>query len=243
MTSEGEVTNNAGYVFVSLMPLFLFWDKRKIIQYFMLAVCSFFVISSMKRGAIFTGAVCVLLFILSSFDKRLGHKQILILVLTIIFFYWGYKFILNLMENNAFFMSRVDATVEGYSSGRDILYKHYWEMFINEKNLIFILVGHGADATIRSGYNYAHNDWLEILINQGLLGVTLFVIFWCRFYQMWKKSSKGILKVALCLCLITLFLKTFFSMSINDMSIYSTLLIGVGAAAYKNNDVLIRLTT
>ena len=174
---------------------------------------------------------------------KFGFKQFRILILSVAFVVMGYYFIMELMDSNTYFVERVDNTKEGYSSGRDMLFEYYWNMFWEDSNPIQMLVGRGADGTIRSGRNYAHNDWLEILINQGFLGVILFMLFWYRLGRVWITCPKSIVKTAIGMCFITLFLKTFFSMSINDMTIFSTLILGIGIASNQDERIYNELTT
>ena len=246
VVSDDGVTNNVGYIFVALLPLFCFWENKRIVQYLLLAICMVFIVLSMKRGAILIGAICILFFVYTTL-KQVSHasfkRMIVFLSLTGVLFFLGYHFIMGLLDTNDFFISRVNETLEGDSSSRDVLYTHYLNLYWNDSNIIEYLIGRGADGTLRSGYNYAHNDWLEILINQGLLGIILFFIFWLRLYQLWAQTQESILKNAFGMCCLILFLKTLFSMSINDMPIYSTLILGIGVAAYQNRDVHLQLNS
>lgn len=239
---SGEVTNNIGYVFVSILPLCCFFDKRQILQFLLILVCCAYILISMKRGAIFVAIVCLVYFFMKNMTHKFGWKKLITISLTISLFIVGYRFVLNMMDSNVFFMQRVEDTMHGYSSGRDDLYGIYWKMFWNDSNLIEMLIGHGADGTIRSGHNYAHNDWLEILINQGVIGVIIFFFFWVRLFQLWWKIPKSIIGTALGMCLAVIFLKTFFSMSINDMTVCSTCVLGIGVAAYYDSKILKKIT-
>ena len=83
---------------------------------------------------------------------------------------------------------------------------------MNKESLIEQLLGKGADATLTIGDNYAHNDWLEILINNGILGIIIFILYWTGFYQQARKFKKGHIRAAFFLTFIMGLLKTFFSM-------------------------------
>lgn len=88
-------------------------------------------------------------------------------------------------------------------------------------------MGAGATETVNIVGNFAHNDWLELLINQGLLGVLLYVVYWIAFFRNWKllrhdKELYAMMGCALLSCLIP----SFFSMSYANMNMITTLVIG-----------------
>lgn len=243
-SSATGVTNNLGYVFVAFLPFVCFF-KRRIIQYVFIGICSVFVILSMKRGAILDLGI-VLLFYFFMITKQGNIKNItkwLTIILTVAFFVLAYRFVLILMDTNVYFMHRVEDTMEGYSSGRDDLFTFYWRLFWDDSNAFEYIWGRGADGTIHTGHNYAHNDWLEILINQGFLGIILFAMFWYHLFKVIrKKTTHNIIRISLGMCALSLFVKTFFSMSINDMSIFSTCILGVIIASYYNQEIALKIT-
>lgn len=239
---EEGVTNNTGYVFVSFIPFIVFFYRKKIIQYIFLAICAYFIVMSMKRGAVLIFAILVFYFFLSNITVA-NKRKWLSIFLTAALCIVGYYFVMELLNSNAYFMHRVDDTMSGYSSQRDVLYSFYWNLYWHESSFIEFVLGRGADGTIHTGMNYAHNDWLEILIDQGIFGVILFLIFWIRLLLVWIKCPKNIIKISVGMCFIVLFARTFFSMSINDMTIYSTCILGVTVAACYNDELMKQLTS
>lgn len=93
------------------------------------------------------------------------------------------------------------------------------------------IFGLGANATLKVTTNFAHNDWLEILINQGAVGILVYLAFYYRWFQTWRKMDNiKVEKLALGLCLLILFMKTLFSMSYNSVSVYLSIVIGFSIA-------------
>ena len=94
-------------------------------------------------------------------------------------------------------------------------------------NIFQVLFGIGADGTLIVADNYAHNDWLEILTNQGAVGVLIFGVYWFRLIGEWRKS-KGMhdAYMAITLFIIIFFMKTLFSMSYNTIPYYSSIILG-----------------
>jgi O-antigen ligase len=223
-------TNNMGYIMVALIPALFVFNKAWW-QYVVLGVCILFALFSMKRGAIICGFLLSILYILMNMKSaRSGKKVVIFFLITIISI-----FILNILQDtlfqNDFFQRRLEKTLEGDSSGRDVLYKFFLFFFIYRASPIEKLLGIGADGTIKISFNYAHNDWLEILINQGMVGIFCYVLYWCFFIitvkkRKYSRRSKNILV----LVLVFTFVKSLFSMSIGSLTIYTTSIFGYALA-------------
>ena len=235
MAGEDEVTNNAGYYFVALMPLACFFYKRPLIQYLYLAICMILIVAAMKRGAILVGGVCMLLFLYRTISSSSVKKKFVYITLSVILILVAYYFVLHLLSTNLYFQSRLESTLEGNSSNRDKLYTIFYDMMF-DRNFFYMLFGQGADSTVRLGPNYAHNDWLEIGVNQGLFGIMIYIMFMIRLFRFWFAiSDKSILKTAMGMVVIIFFLKSIFSMSVNNLEIYVSLVFGYSMACYNSN--------
>ena len=231
-----EKTNNIGYVFLSLLPITTIYKNKRIVQFLLLSYCSFFMIISMKRGAIFIG-VAVLLFLV--YDILKGSSTIktktISLILVVSFFVGITYYVEYLLANSDFFIFRINQTMEGDSSTRDVIYSTYYDFFINQIDVFSLVFGHGADATIRLFGDYAHNDWLEIAINNGILGLILYAYYFICFFKAWHKIPRHtIIKVALGTSLLILFAKSLFSMSYFITTVYTSCLIGYCMAIKEN---------
>ena len=191
----------------------------------------------MKRGAILVTALSIVYFFVESLKKTSYRKKILTVFLFGVFAVFVYFFILEMFSNSDYFVERYNETLEGNTSSRSFLYADFFKIIING-DIVTFLIGNGADGTIRLGPNFAHNDWLEIGINQGLLGIVLFILYWNTAFVFWRRSKVNpTLHVAFGICFIQTFLKTWFSMSINDMQIYTTLVLGFCVAALVDKKV------
>ena len=165
--SDG-VTLNIGYDFLALMPLLLLWNKKTATQYILLLTTLFFVILCMKRGAIIIGVICFIYFLNSTFKYSRGNKRALVFALSTLAVLGTILIFINMLDSNDYFAYRIEQTLQGNSSNRDQLYTTYWNHFISETNIIRFLFGNGANATLKVGMNFAHNDWLELAINNGI---------------------------------------------------------------------------
>lgn len=222
-----EFTLNTGYLFlaiITLLPLF----KKAFLQYALLAVCLAFVLMGMKRGAILIGGICMLYYILSAFNSTSRNKKFWIVLLSVAILVAGYYAVQYMLDTSMYFNARIEQTREGDASGRNELFGTYINTFFNF-GLLSFLFGHGADATLRM-IGYAHNDWLEIAINNGLIGLSLYMYYWLVMYKTFRNTNDAALKKMIGLFVIVYFSRTFFSMSYNDIPIYATAALGYALA-------------
>lgn len=234
------VTLNNGYDFLALIPLFLLWNKKTITQYALLVTALFFVIICMKRGAIIIGAICFIYFLYSTLKYSRGKRRILVLTFSAIAILGTIFIFINMLASNDYFAYRIEQTLQGNSSNRDQLYSTYWNHFISETNIIRFLFGNGANATLKVGMNFAHNDWLELAINNGLLGICLYV--W--YYLALVKDSIKALKVdnlyyaVIIMVLLIMFISSMFSMSYANINLAISLALGYALANVYNTSSL-----
>lgn len=232
-SSAEEITNNAGYLFLSLIPIWVVYRRKPLLQYAGLAFCMAFILMGMKRGAIAIGGVVVLYLIWQIIKNARGNQRFIVIILTAVLAVVGVYFVIDLMTSSDYFLQRLEATKEGNSSGRDSLYSFFWTYFTERADAIQYLFGRGANGTLEIYYNYAHNDWLEIAVNQGLLGIIVYAVYWKQFYSTWRQSTNIEAKTILALVGIIYFAKTLFSMSYGDMTYVCTSVLGYALATYK----------
>ncbi len=222
-----DIVNNIGYLFVPLIPMLSLVKLNKIWKYIFALSIFGIIMLSMKRGAILTGGIMMMLFIMHHFEVRTKTQLASAFSLLIAAMILIYRFISNMFETNLFFQKRVLKTMEGYTSGRDELYGFFWHHYTEQTSAWEFFFGHGANGTIALYGQYAHNDWLEFAINQGLLGVILYLIYWIVFTWEWKNYKGSIEnRQALGDIIIAYFIIALFSMSFANMPIAATLCIG-----------------
>lgn len=234
-----EITNNMGYLFVALIPTVAVFKDKVRFQYCILIICMLFIMIAMKRGAILIGAVSLIYFLYFSFRYNKNVSKGKVIVFSILIIIAAIIIIEHLMDTSDYFMSRIAQTKEGYSSGRDDIYEFFWNHFINEPDAFKFLLGNGANATLGIGINYAHNDWLEIAINQGVLGLVVYAIYWLNFWRTIKliKYNKAA-KLVLTLTFISFFIESIFSMSYTSYSMMASTVFGYYLAHYRDIEVV-----
>lgn len=240
-SSDEEITNNVGYAFLSLLPLLPLFGKKPVIQYGLLAICFYFILVGFKRGAILAGILCTIWMISRTLrDVQLGGRKhslhrLALVLLVLISISLGVLFVRDLLVSSDYFVYRLESTLEGSSSNRDLLYSFFFNHFIHETNPIKFLFGNGAYGTIQLYFNYAHNDWLEIAIDNGLVFLVLYAAYWISLISMLLKGKRGsVATLMLGMFIIIYFIRTTISMSYNSISLYAACAFGYSLANYEN---------
>lgn len=228
-TNKEEITNNAGYYFVSLIPLLFFHSKRPVLQYIFMGIILLYIFMGMKRGAILIGVLSTLVLLYANMKNSSRWMKILFAMLSVIFIVGINKFIDYMMNNSAYFMLRFEQTLEGNSSGRDVLYENLYNTLLLEPSPFYFFFGRGAESTINIVGNYAHQDWLETFCNNGLIGVLILIFFFYSFGKNVLESRRqfsGMIYFSFATLLLIVFSKSLFSMSIQNFNIAESMLIG-----------------
>lgn len=240
-----EITNNGGYFFVPLIPFLYFYSKKPILQFTFLGVILLYVFMGMKRGAILIGVVGAIVFLYANLKESSGKGKFLFLILTMSIIVGVGLYMNYMLSNSVYFMARFEETLEGNSSGRDAIYGSLWNTLLLESKPLYFYLGRGADSTITVIGKVAHQDWLETFCNNGLVGVLILYFFFYIFGKSaWKSRLyfSGMMFYSFITLFIIVFSKTLFSMSIQNLELFSTMLIGYFAfelynlEQYNNNE-------
>lgn len=229
MTNKEEITNNIGYMFVPLIPFLFFYSKKPILQYVFMGIIILYVFMAMKRGAILICVISAMVLLFVNIKDSSRSTKFLFVILTIIIIVGVSKYIVYMMDNSAYFMTRIEQTMDGDASDRDVIYSKLWETLLLESRPFYFYFGRGANSTLNIVGNGAHQDWLETFCNNGLIGVIILFFFFCVFGKnVWesRQSFSGMMFYSFVTVFIVIFSKTFFSMSIQDLDLSESMLIG-----------------
>lgn len=226
-----EVTNNMGYLFVALIPSVALFRNKSLLQYGMMIFCMAFIVLGMKRGAIIVGVLLMLYFLYFNYRYHQSMSKTKVLFFFALIVIAAVYIVQYMMETSDYFMARIAQTEEGGSSGRDAIYEHFWNHFKNETDNVKFIFGNGANATLGIYINYAHNDWLEIAINQGVLGLVTYAFYWlCFLKTIWNTKHNKTARLVLSLAFISFFVETIFSMSYTGYSMMACTTFGYSLA-------------
>lgn len=231
---DRDITNNASAAFLMLLPM-LFLMNNSLQRWITLMVCVYFILMSAKRGNIIAAIVPVILFVYSEMrsSRHSGIKSVLVLA---VFFSASYA-IYNMALNDEYLMSRIEQTQEGNSSGRDIIYSGAWHAWYDSDNFATLMFGKGFDGILQlesTSHMHAHNDWLEVLVNYGLLGVLLYLAVFISLILQVRKIESFELKMSFLSGLFSWFLKSLYSMGFGSEDLcISMISMGIVLGRYK----------
>src|SRR5690554_212668 len=237
--SENVVTNTA-YLFVVLIPYIFLWGKQKLIATAGMVLLLFFIIQGAKRGALIValmGCSIFIYYLLSSVEPRKRLQSFLVALVGIgLLAVYVYDFYIS----NEFLINRMQKISDG-GSGRDFIYLNLLNNWYESNSIINYLFGFGFVSTIKySGSGHlAHNDWLELLTNFGLLGVTIYAFVF--FSALRFILNRNIVKEhrLIMLAIVSMwFLKTLFSVYYTGSSTaFTSILLGYLFGSHQYNKI------
>lgn len=237
---DTDITNNASVAFLMLLPM-IFLMKNDIQKWFFLMVCIFFLVSGAKRGNILAAVIPIVLFVRSTLinSRHSALKTILVLVVIIGAAFITYRWVVT----NEYLLYRIEKTEQGNSSGRDVIYTGAWHAWYDSEKMVTYLFGYGFDGTLQqelTRHHHAHNDWLEVLVDYGLLGFFLYLMVFIILALQIIRVKTFEIKIVLLSSVFIWFFKTLYSMGFTS-EILSVLMISMGAVLgrYKTETQLI----
>lgn len=210
--------NNKSYQLAALSPFFLLFWKRKWLMLSLMVASMIFVVFLLKRGSM----LCVLSFLLTTLyftykekgalEKRqirsiLIKASVLILIGIIIYV------LLTIYQENSAIQKRFDHG----SQAREDIYSNILNVWYSSEFYLKLL-GNGPLSTLALVRKYAHNDWLEILLDFGLIGLGLYVAVLfsiVRFYR--RNNLTDLQKASLLVCPFYIVIRSTFSMCIYEL--------------------------
>lgn len=229
LDKDAMMTNSFTGVFLYLLPM-LFFIKNNAQRWLMLLICLFFLLSGAKRGNIIAAVIPIVLFVFYELKdaKRAPFKILLLLCVTVA----ASALVYNWFTTNDYLLYRLEQTMEGNSSERDEIFANAWSAWSNCNNVIHYIGGFGFDGTIHHPLLFglrAHNDWLEILVDYGLLGIILYLTIFVDLAKKIKRTKNVKIKMIMISSVAIWFFKTLYSMGFSEGSM-SLLMIGLGTA-------------
>ncbi len=211
-----NVVNNTAYTFVALIPFVFLFKNNKNIANILMAIFMFFIIQGAKRGALIAGVIGLLLFIyyqLRTIKRKHRIRGFLFVSAgTGIMIYYLNQF----FESNEYLLYRLQSIEEGSSSGRDIIFASIYNGWL-EGGVFQLLFGFGFASSFKFAGNFAHNDWLELLSNFGLLGIIIYAVLFYHGFKMIISKGWGPSKKIMVLCVMM----TWLSVSLVSMGYIS----------------------
>ena len=175
-------------------------------------------------------------FFYNEYKEATSFKKLIIVALTVSVVAIGTNYVIGFLHENSFAQARLEQTLQGDSSGRDDIYTSLLKIYTDKSNVFEMLFGHGPNAPARLTGHDAHNDWLEILLCQGLMGFSLFLSYWIRLYKYSRSVRRDpIVYFIVGSFIITQFLRSLISMSYAAIPTASVILLGYAFAVSESS--------
>ena len=189
--------------FVLLTGPFLLLSKNKNIIYLILLCITVLAILSSKRSMILAVAMFwVIMGFIHAVKKGRIISTVIVGVLLSVFAIYSFQYIEN--RTGGSMSSRMDD--EDITNGREVIYLETWMLF-TESSTGHKILGNGHNAVLKNTYREisAHNEWLEILFDYGIIALFLYLCLWIYMVRKWlylyKVESKYLMSYTLCLCI------------------------------------------
>lgn len=214
-SESDETTVNASTIFLMLLPL-LFCLRNRFVSLVLFCVYLFFLISGAKRGNILAAVIPAVLYawMLYKENKKNVFKISVFIIAIVAVALW----VKDLILSNNYLLSRYEQTLEGNTSGRDVIYSIMWNMWSGTDSIVNLLFGFGYNGTFLYSpiHKFAHNDWLEILVDFGLLGALFYAAIFISFARLYFRLDRGYPRLV-CIAIVSIwFMKTLYSMGFTD---------------------------
>ena len=92
------------------------------------------------------------------------------------------------MESSDLMQARAQETLEGNTSGRDYLIKKCLDYY-SKASTVEQIFGGGFTTTWRAAGNMAHNDWVELLVDEGLISVLIYFSIYVSLFRVIYRHS------------------------------------------------------
>lgn len=219
-TGREVVVNNAAYAIIGLIP-FLFLIKSRVLSLALTFIIIVMTITGLKRGAIFVGGIGLMIYFYYLMRTVSGKNKGFIYSLSFIALCCITYFAYDLFASNELLINRMMQISEG-GSGRDRIFLTILSSWANAESALNLLFGYGFAASFSLAGNYAHNDWLELLSNFGLLGIFIYLmLFFAATKYVFHKGWSIDKRLTMLVIIVMWFLITLFSMGyMNNVTAY-----------------------
>ena len=142
------------------------------------------IVISQKRSVVII-AILVFVFVFLTGRRSFKQSMSVIILLAIGYFFFNYYFTDNLLT----IQSRMEMMSSDEGSGRLPIYEIVWKSITN-LNYGDIIIGKGFGTITQIGFTNAHNDFLQILYEYGIIGVLLYFLLIYHILKQLQMTKK-----------------------------------------------------
>lgn len=153
---------------------FLISHKKRYLLLFSFIICLIFIWGS--RGCLLVTILFMTIYLFKRY-KRKAWVFFIIIALSANLITQGLLELISILPFESFKLRKMVATLsEGVvaaSSGRDVLYSYYWDLFLQNP------CGLGIGLMDAIDMNYPHNIFIQVAVEFGILGLALTIMLFC----------------------------------------------------------------
>lgn len=237
-----EINTSSGYVFVMILPLlmYLFKDYNK----WVFALTLVLTLISGKRGAFVIYIILMGYMMLQhrnlKSENKFDWKSVLFAGIVIV----GVFFFIEIAYESFIYRIQNIEKNDAIGSGRSI----FWMILLNhwnDSNIVYKIIGSGYYSSRGIIQNVAHSDFLQYLVDYGIIGLSIWsMVLYKLYYNVKKvKDSHKFLYVLLIFCIIILIGRGLFAGTLRTDQIYLSISLGylLGIYDLKCRSILIVL--
>lgn len=203
-----ESQSNMIYFMLLPIPVLMLSENTKW-QYSFLLVASFFALLSMKRSMMLSFALCwsiiVFKYLFGTGRKRLA----IVLSVFIIALAYGFFNVVDKYTGGGLSSRTVDYQKDDISNGREAIYLVTIEMIV-KSSPSHILLGHGHDSVRKNSILNisAHNEFLEITYDYGIIILLVYLGLWVYVVRQWlyhyRNDTPYLIAYTLSICIFAI---------------------------------------
>ena len=201
LKNDGNIgfTNNAAYFIVITLPFLVFiYERSKILASVLLIISISLIIIGAKRGAILCLGASILFVLFYYLRKHEFNFTRYTVVIFIVCSLGLYAFMVY--QSNEYLIHRTELTEQTGIGSRNVVYSMLFNHWNNEQDPVKFFFGNGTSQTINICGNYAHNDWLELLIDNGLFGFCIYLLLFIFMFLKIYRSGMNFKEKIACYC-------------------------------------------
>ena len=190
---DATTQNNASYTILYLLP-FLLCHKKQFFRIIAILLCLLILMYSLKRGGLIAFMVAVIAYFVVQTKINSSRKSNFIIVTSILIVVSISLYYLFIYFNNrldGLVLERLLDSIDSEGSGRLDVYRYYLNS-INNSSILYFLFGRGWEGSLRVGNMSltSHNDFIEVFIDFGIIGLVLYLLFIVSLIKLFFKMIK-----------------------------------------------------
>lgn len=184
---------NEAYYLLMFLPI-IFMMRANIFKFLGTVVVTIALFLSTKRTGIIALAVALIVyFLLNNSHNQKMRKNYFITVIIVISSVTAFIFLFNYFsdQTGGYLLNRFTTIEEDQGSGRMDIWKNTISLQL-DSNFEGWIMGHGLNAVSRSFVGFsAHNDFLEVLYDYGIIGLILYVSLYIQLFSIAFKMHQN----------------------------------------------------